>query len=165
MSYIESAQNTDNTVFDAKLTRRQAIVGTSGAFLAALLPIVVRADEHAHAPAPTTAGKHRDVVDAATACVGSGETCLKHILDQSAAGDNSLAVCGMRVQDMTAVCRALITLAASDSPQLKPFAKVCLEVCKVCESECRKHEQHHPICKDTADSCARVVAACEKLVA
>jgi Cys-rich four helix bundle protein (predicted Tat secretion target) len=166
MSYSESTRNTHNTIVDPKLTRRQAIAGISGAFLTALLPIAVRAEEHAHTATPaTTSSKRRDMVDAAVACVGTGEICLKHILDQSAAGDTSLAVCGMRVHDMVAVCRALATLAASDSPQLKPFAKVCIEVCQSCETECRKHEQHHPICKETADSCARVVATCKKLLA
>ena len=165
MNDNESTRNAPYTVSDATLTRRQAIAGISGAFLTTLLPLVVRAEEHAHAATATTTGKHRLLVAAAVACVGTGELCLKHILDQSAAGDTSLAVCGMRVQGMIAVCRALVTLAASDSPQLKPFAKVCSDVCRSCEAECRKHEQHHPICKETADSCARVVAACEKLAA
>ena len=145
-------------------TRRHILQGAAAATLVLLAPARIKAADHTHSQTTPSTSKHRDVVDAATACVGSGETCLKHILDQSAAGDNSLAACGMRVHEMIAVCRALVTLAASDSPQLKPFAKVCIEICRSCEVECRKHEQHHAICKETADSCERVISSCEKLI-
>ena len=162
---LHSQTKTQSDIDSAQLSRRQILIGTSGALLATVLPTGVRAAEHPQAATSTSSGKHRTVVDAAVACVGSGEICLKHIVDQSGAGDNSLAVCGLRVQEMTAVCRALVTLAAFDAPHLQSFAKVCIDVCQSCEAECRKHEQHHAICKETADSCARVVAACEKLVA
>lgn len=153
------------TTPDPILSRREVLQGTLLGMIALLTPITGNAADQAHSQPSLGAGKNRAVVDAGAACVGSGEVCLKHIMDQFAAGDTSLTVCGMRVQEMIAVCRALITLAASDAPQLKPFAKVCIEVCKACETECRKHEQHHPICKETAESCARVSAACEKLIA
>jgi Cys-rich four helix bundle protein (predicted Tat secretion target) len=82
-----------------------------------------------------------------------------------ASGDASLAQCSARIQDMISVCGAVASLAAAESAYLKPLAKICIDVCKSCEQECRKHEQHHTICKETADACARQVVACEKVVA
>jgi Cys-rich four helix bundle protein (predicted Tat secretion target) len=80
-----------------------------------------------------------------------------------AGGDKSLLECTATAREMTVVCDGLRTLAAQNSPHLAKYAKLAAEVCKDCEAECRKHEQH-PSCKACADACAACAAECGKLV-
>lgn len=150
------------------LTRREALLAAS--LGVAALASSAHADshkDHAHAPQATTATpatQHRGLVLTALECVGIGEMCLQHCFNQFAVGDTSLAACAARNQEMTAACKALASLAAASSAQLGDFAKVCIAICQACEAECRKHE-HHPICIETAEACAKTIAACEKLTA
>ncbi|MGH7964266.1 MAG: Csp1 family four helix bundle copper storage protein [Candidatus Binatia bacterium] len=147
----------------ATLTRRTFLLGASGGLVAALTVPPARAEERAATPAAH--GQYQHLAEAALNCVGWGERCHKHLMGLFASGDTSLVQCAARIQDMVAVCRAVANLAAAESEYLKPLAKVCIDVCKSCETECRKHEQRHLICKETADVCARLVVACEKIVA
>jgi len=145
------------------LTRRTFLLSTTGGLLAAVTPTLVGAEEGAaHHGAH---GKYHALAEAALHCVGWGERCQKHIMGLFASGDTSLVQCSARIQDMIAVCGAVASLAAAESEYLQPFAKVCIDVCKSCESECRKHEQRHAICKETADACARLLVECKKVVA
>ncbi len=66
---------------------------------------------------------------------------------------------------MNAACTGLARLAALNSDHLPAYAKVCLEICKDCEAECRKHEKTHAICKACAESCKACIAECEKVAA
>ena len=145
------------------LTRRTLLLSTAGGLLGASTPALAQAEEHEAKHAAHSA--HHDLVEAALNCVSWGQQCQKHIMSLFASGDTSLAQCSVRIQDMIAVCNAVASLAAAESDYLKPLAKVCIDVCDSCEKECRKHEQKHAICKETADACARVVSACKKLVA
>jgi Cys-rich four helix bundle protein (predicted Tat secretion target) len=145
------------------LTRRTFLLSTSGGLLAALAPALAHAEENAAKHAAH--GQYHDLADAALNCVGWGERCQKHIMGLFASGDTSLVQCSARIQDMIAVCGAVASLAAAESEYLKPLAKVCIDVCESCEKECRKHEQRHAICKETADACARLLVACKKVVA
>ena len=151
------------------LTRREALLGATSLGVAALASPVLAdshtGHEHAHQAATANpATQHRALVLTALECVGIGEMCLQHCFHQFAAGDTSLAACAVRNQEMTAACKALASLAAASSTQLGDFAKVCIAICKACEAECRKHK-HHPICIETAEACAKTIAACEKLSA
>ena len=151
------------------LTRREALMGATSLGVAVLASPALadshKNHEHSHATsASASATQHRVLVMTALECVGIGEMCLQHCFNQFAAGDTSLAACAARNQEMTATCKALATLAAMSSAQLKDFAKVCIAICKACEAECRKHE-HHAICIETAEACAKTIAECEKLAA
>ena len=152
----------ENSNFSITLTRRLFLLSTSGGLLTALAPSLAHAEESVGKS--SVHGPYQDLGDAALNCVGWGERCQKHIQSLFAAGDTSLAQCSARIHDMIAVCRTVASLAAAESEYLKPLAKVCLDVCDSCEKECRKHEQRHAICKETADACARMVAACKKVL-
>jgi Cys-rich four helix bundle protein (predicted Tat secretion target) len=153
----------DHGEHSTALTRRLFLLSASGGLLTALAPTLARAEESA--VKPVAHGQHRDLIEAALNCVGWGEQCQKHILGLFTSGDTSLTQCSARIRDMIVLCNAAAGLAAAESEYLKPLAKVCIDACESCEKECRKHEQHHPICKETADACARTALACKKIVA
>jgi len=146
----------------AALTRRTVLGSAAAGLFAAMTPALAHAEDHTKHAAH---GKYHDLVDVTLNCVGWGQQCQKHIMSLFTSGDTSLALCSLRIQDMITVCNALASLAAAESDYLKPLASVCIPVCEACEKECRKHEQKHAICKETADACAKVVTACKKLVA
>jgi Cys-rich four helix bundle protein (predicted Tat secretion target) len=79
-------------------------------------------------------------------------------------GDKSMGACAKTASEMLATCGALLSLAAQGAPSLSKFATVCLDVCKRCEAECRKHLQHPP-CADCAAACATCAAECKKIAA
>lgn len=104
------------------------------------------------------------LAEAAYACLGKGQSCLAHCIGMLAAGDTSMAGCAPAVHDMHAVMQGLAAAAASGNRHLKDLARVALEFCKDCEAECRKHAEHHVVCKECADACARTIAACQKVI-
>jgi hypothetical protein len=61
------------------------------------------------------------------------------------------------VSVMLPVCVATNRLAQQDANRLRDLAKVCADICRDCEAECRKHEFHHVECKRCAEACAETV--------
>jgi Cys-rich four helix bundle protein (predicted Tat secretion target) len=78
-------------------------------------------------------------------------------------GDKSLADCMRSVSAMLPVCAAMNRLAIQDAKRLKDLAKVCADICRDCEAECRKHEFHHVECKRCAEACAATVKVLSEL--
>ncbi len=98
---------------------------------------------------------------AANHCVEVGEECLTHCLDQLAKGDKTMGDCAQTVRDTLAACRALVVLSSSKSSHLKAFAAVCAKICRDCEAACKKHENHHDVCKRCMEACAACAKECE----
>ena len=92
-------------------------------------------------------------------CIEEGELCLTHCLRQLGQGDRTLADCAASVRDMLAVCRAVQSLVASNSPHVAEAAALCAAVCQTCRVECAKHASHHSECAACERACARTVAA------
>jgi Cys-rich four helix bundle protein (predicted Tat secretion target) len=138
------------------LARRTVLGAAAGLLLAG-------ATRAAHGAPAAANAKHAALVATALDCAGTGELCLQHCFAEFAKGQTMLAACAQRVAEMVPVCKTLASLAALDSDHLPAYAKVCIDVCTSCEEECRKHEAHAAICKQCADSCAAVIAACRKL--
>jgi Cys-rich four helix bundle protein (predicted Tat secretion target) len=143
------------------LPRRSLIVG-GGAALAGLglaaTPVWAQAAKKA-APkkAAAPASPNQPIVDATRRCETVGKICLNHCIRLTKAGDKSIADCMRAVNAMLPVCSAMNRLAALDAKRLKDLAKVCADVCRDCEAECRKHEFHHVECKNCAEACAATV--------
>lgn len=116
-------------------------------------------------PAPTGPAPRSPLIDAAFACIQVGQACQQHCLTLLGKGDTSLAECATTIAAMLPLCRALTELAVQGSPHLKALAAVCGRACRDCEKACRKHESHHAICKQCAESCAACAAQCEKVQA
>jgi len=104
---------------------------------------------------------NKALVGSASNCVSTGEVCLDHCIEMLASGDKSMAACARSVTELIAVCGALLSLAAQGAPSLPKLASVALDVCKRCETECRKHP--HKPCTDCAAACAACAAECRKI--
>ena len=96
------------------------------------------------------------LLDAVNGCVDKGQRCIVHCLVSFKEGDVKLADCANKVHEMQAICTAFSYLLAANSNYVKAYAGVCEQVCRDCEKECRKHEEHIE-CKNCAEACANVV--------
>ncbi|MCC7413573.1 MAG: four-helix bundle copper-binding protein [Gammaproteobacteria bacterium] len=146
----------------ASPARRLALLGAV-AGLAATATWPARA--HHGVPGVVHGPAHEALAAAAAACVRTGDDCLAHCIGSLTMGDTMLAVCADRVMQMRASCDALASMAAYDSRHLPALARVCAEVCRDCESECRQHEAMHAICGVCADACATCIDECGKVSA
>jgi Cys-rich four helix bundle protein (predicted Tat secretion target) len=118
------------------------------------------AQEHHHGPGP-----HAALAQSASRCIQSGEECVQHCLEQLAKGATEMAGCARSVHEMLAGCGAIQQLANLESKHLARLAKGVAEICRACESECRKHEAMHAVCKACAEACAACAAECDKAAA
>jgi Cys-rich four helix bundle protein (predicted Tat secretion target) len=106
---------------------------------------------------------HPAVAEATKRCETVGNACLRHCQRLTRLGDKSLADCMRSVSAMLPVCVAMNRLATQDAKRLKDLAKVCADICRDCEAECRKHEFHHVECKRCAEACAATVKVLTEL--
>ncbi len=159
----------DTSSASPAVSRRNLLGLTVGSAvaLAALSQAANSADEHGghmmmqHDDAP----RYQGVIDAALTCVNRGDVCLNHCLTQLGEGETSLKTCVRTVSEMLPMCATLARFAALDAPRLKELARLCIDVCADCETECRKHQDHHAACRACAESCATCITACKTLLA
>lgn len=97
-----------------------------------------------------------DVLNAVNDCVDKGQRCIAHCLVSFKEGDLKLADCASKVHEMQAICTAFSYLLAANSGYVKAYAGICEQVCRDCEKECRKHEEHIE-CKNCAEACANTI--------
>jgi len=156
------------------MSRRRLITATvgTGVALSAMATFsrsATAADEHAghgdHMMMHDDAAHHQPLIDAALACVNRGNVCIDHCYKLLGEGDTSLKICVRTVAAMLPMCAALASLAALDAPRLKDLARLCIDICSDCETECRKHQDHHASCRGCADSCADCIKECKALIA
>jgi Cys-rich four helix bundle protein (predicted Tat secretion target) len=129
------------------MNRRELLVGAGAIALASAA---------AHAAPPKAEGGNA-LADAAVDCQKKAEACLTHCLMMFAGGDTSMAACAAAVRETIATSAALATLAAAGSKHVKALGKVCADVCKDCEIECRKHAAKMAVCRECADACAKMI--------
>ena len=113
--------------------------------------------EDMHAP------KFKAVELSSSACVASGEDCLRHSLGMWSMKDTTMSACANAVMQLVAVCRALHTLASMNSPYTVDFAKNTALVCDAAAKECQPFYTKYPECKVCADDCKKCADDCRKL--
>lgn len=147
------------------MNRRELLLGAA-AMAAAATTGRVFAAEHDHKMHDHHAMSSRNdrLIAAASDCVLKANICLQHCLDLLGQGDAGMAACAKSSSQAAAVCSALQQLATSDSKRLPQLAKVVMDVCKDCEEECKKTEQH-PECKACKEACAACYEECRKIAA
>lgn len=139
---------------DSGLTRRDMLVGMGAAAAMAYAGNAMSATpEHDHSK---HAAQLPDLLNAVNDCVDKGQRCIAHCLVSYKEGDLELADCAAKVHEMEAICRAFTYLLAANSTYVKAYTSVCEQVCKDCEKECLKHEEHIE-CKACADACSATV--------
>lgn len=115
---------------------------------------------HEHA-----ASKRNDKLIAAAAhCVEKANICLQHCIARLGRGDTELAACAGSASQVMAICAALESLAAGESRHLPALARAAMDVCKDCEEECKKTDQH-PECKACEEACAACHKECQAVAA
>ena len=105
------------------MNRRDAIKTTAGAVLLSSLaqaadggtPMTVK---------PSGIAAHKEVYEAALACIRAGTECLDHCIRSLQAGDKMLVECTTTVRAMLPLCRATAELALQDSAHLKALATI-----------------------------------------
>jgi Cys-rich four helix bundle protein (predicted Tat secretion target) len=141
-----------------------ALAGLTTSLTARAADDPAMAHEHHHDHA-AMGGKYPDLVASTSHCVSAGDTCLAHCITLLGEGDKEMAACAKTVQDVIASCTALRELAAANSPHVGKLAAVVSEICKDCETECRKHEKKHSVCHDCAEACVKCAKECDKAAA
>jgi Cys-rich four helix bundle protein (predicted Tat secretion target) len=149
------------------MNRREALLNSGAMAVAASLGAVACAAQNAVAQvgaATPPAPGDGSLTDAAFDCQRKGAACADHCVRMLVGGDTSMAECMLAVRDMLPSALALGALAANGSKHVQAAARLALEACQACEAACRKHAAVHAVCRDCADSCARTIAACQKVV-
>jgi Cys-rich four helix bundle protein (predicted Tat secretion target) len=143
------------------LFERAAATGLAMASATAVAanPPAAKSESLDHSSAMTRYGA---LATTAARCVTYGEACLAHCIDQLINGNTEMKNCALTTQDVIAACTALQQLAVRNAPRLVEFARVCGKICRDCEVECRKHEEH-PVCRDCRDSCIECAKECERI--
>jgi Cys-rich four helix bundle protein (predicted Tat secretion target) len=142
---------------------RRDLFTHAGAFLLAAGSNALFARDMAHDHSHMHATPLQKLVTASADCVAIGQACIAHCLVLLGDGDKVMAECAKSVSQTIALCNALESLAAQQSPLVPALAKVTLEACQSCEKECRKHEQHAQ-CKACAESCANCIKECKAVL-
>lgn len=142
---------------------RREVLKTLAATLAGAVSANALAADHDHHHHHGGAKPNAALIGTASDCLQTGEACLAHCLVLLGKGDKEMAACAQSVNELLAICTALMKIAGQESKFLPALAKVAADVCSSCEKECRKHEKKHAECKACADSCAACLKECKKL--
>lgn len=118
-----------------------------------------------HGGTTPPAASHDDLARLVAECLAACEACHAHCLASLATGDTMMATCSRTTFECAALCRAMITLASTDSTHLRGLAAVCAAACADCHEACAAHAAHHAVCARCADACERCGAACSAIVA
>jgi Domain of Unknown Function (DUF326) len=66
---------------------------------------------------------------------------------------------------VSATARTLAWQIADDTPVTRAVLQSCVEVCRACYDECRRHALSHEYCRVCAEACRRCAKACHALLA
>ncbi len=114
-------------------------------------------------PGEPAMGTHYGQLVADTSrCVDTAEACLAHCIGQLTMGNTEMKNCALTAQDVISACTALRELAVRNAPRVGELAGVCGRICRDCEAECKKHEEHL-VCRTCRDSCAACAKECERI--
>jgi Cys-rich four helix bundle protein (predicted Tat secretion target) len=150
------------------MNRRELLIGAA-AMATTAVSSKAFASEHQHNHAAmvhehTTSTRNEKLIAAAADCVLKANICLQHCIVLLGEGDKTMAACAQSSSQVIAMCTALEQMAAAESKHLPQLAKVCMDVCKACEEECKKTEKH-PECKACKESCAACYKECKAIAA
>ena len=150
-----------------RLLSRRDVCGGAGAaalILAGTGGAAAQGHDHDGHSAHAGHGAHAALIDAASACVKDGETCLAHCIQLMGAGDTSMKDCAEAVSAMIPVSQTLLRLAAMDAVRLKFYAVVASDFLKDCRTQCKRHAPEHPQCKACLEACDAALAEIRTLI-
>jgi len=113
--------------------------------------------------------KLEELMDYVLECIKMAEICQQHSMHMFQMGDTKLADCAIATQELLAVSKALLTLIANNSANLKSYLKVVVTITESCAKECEKFADDHIQCSDSAEACydavefyKEFIGSCEK---
>ncbi|MGA8567534.1 MAG: four-helix bundle copper-binding protein [Candidatus Binataceae bacterium] len=112
--------------------------------------------EQMHAP------KYKALAESCSHSVAAGEDCLRHCFGMLSMNDTSMVGCTKSIYDMVAVCGALQSLAAVNSPHTPTLAKAVADICGACQKQCEKFPNILE-CKACAQACESCTDECRKV--
>jgi hypothetical protein len=119
----------------------------------------------AHPHPPANLGPTERCANACFLCLQTCLSCADACLAESAVG--KLTQCIRLNLDCAEVCHAtgaLLLRFGRQGPQpLQAQVAACIEACRVCAEECRRHA-HHPHCAICAEACQACHDACEEML-
>jgi hypothetical protein len=96
----------------------------------------------------------QQLIDCATACEECVALCLN---DENV---NRMTLCIELSRDCADTCFLTEKLLSRSSPIAGSLLVICEEICRLCATECRKHDSKH--CQVCADACDRCADACHE---
>lgn len=144
-----------------EVSRRDLLAGVGAGVLTSMVAAqgAFAAEGHDHSK---HAPQNPDLLDVLERCNSAGRLCIAHCLVSFQEGDTSLAKCAAKVHEMVAVCGAMETLVGRNSSYVSSMSDACVEVCRDCAAECKKHADTHSECRACMEACEAVVAALSK---
>jgi hypothetical protein len=102
--------------------------------------------------------RFKDCIEACLKCVHMCYRCASADLQEE---QHHMARCVQLNLECAAVCNATAQLMSLGSEQSVAIAKLCAEICRKCEGECRKHIMQH--CQECANACHHCAVLCTAL--
>ena len=93
----------------------------------------------------------------ATACA---DACLGEEMDMA----QCIRTCLDCADVSGAAARMMVRFTGDDRAGLRAILQACIEMCRICEAECAKHDHDHcrrcaEMCRECADDCLEALAA------
>ena len=106
---------------------------------------------------PTSSALDNQILlDALNRCVAACEHCATACLSEEHV--KHMVGCIRLDRDCADICALTARLVARGSVHAKHIMKECVEVCRLCEAECAKHNHTH--CQQCAAACKACADAC-----
>ena len=120
-----------------------------------------------HPAKPSEPGSLVACIEACFDCEQACTTCADACLYEDGVAD--LRRCIRTNLDCADLCaaagRALSRASKPEATLMRSLLQACVDACKACGDECRRHASMHEHCEHCADSCASCLRACRGLLA
>jgi hypothetical protein len=108
------------------------------------------------------------MIECIEACVECAQACTACVDDSLAETEVTNLVKSIRLcLDCAVVCEATRQVVTRQTDRdfalLRAQLAACIEACRVCGAECRRHADHHEHHRICAEACNRCAGACERL--
>jgi hypothetical protein len=100
-------------------------------------------------------------------CVQTCIACADACLAEPDSGDlaRCIGTC-VSTGEIAATTLTVVSRRTSfDAVVVRALLQTCVEACRVCYEECRKHALHHEHCRVCGEACMRCMRACSELLA
>jgi hypothetical protein len=99
----------------------------------------------------------------AQTCVACADACLREPDRADLTRCVGVALICADIVDVTR--RTVIRVSGYDGAIVRSLLQTCVEACRACYEECRRHALNHEHCRICGDACHRCARACRELLA